>query len=114
MQVIHSLTSGVTINMVGMGATVVGLQVRSRFGRAGLRARAVRVAETRHRGQATTGLLFAKTLSVAASNPYLSGSAFNPVAALDVFLVQAAANTLLSHFIGAAVSLWLLRSVTQP
>jgi hypothetical protein len=64
--------------------------------------------------QATTGLLFAKTLSVAASNPYLSGSAFNPVAALDVFLVQAAANTLLSHFIGAAISLWLLRSVTQP
>ena len=71
-------------------------------------------SETQHRGQATTGLLFAKTLSVAASNPYLSGSAFNPVAALDVFLVQAAANTLLSHFIGAAVSLWLLRSVTQP
>ena len=51
---------------------------------------------------------------MAASNPYLSGSAFNPVAALDVFLVQAAANTLLSHFIGAAISLWLLRSVTQP
>jgi hypothetical protein len=64
--------------------------------------------------QATTGLLFAKTLSVAAQNPYLSGQAFNPVLALDIFLVQAAANALLSHFIGAAISLWLLRSVTQP
>ncbi len=85
---IHSLTSGITINMVGLGATVVGLQ-------------------------ATTGLLFAKTLSVAAQNPYLSGAAFNPVAALDVFLVQAAANSLLAHFVGAALSLWLLRSVTQ-
>lgn len=51
---------------------------------------------------------------MAASNPYLTGSAFNPVAALDVFLVQAAANTLLTHFIGASISLWLLRSITQP
>jgi hypothetical protein len=68
----------------------------------------------RRRAQATTGLLFAKTLSVAAQNPYLSGQAFNPVLALDIFLVQAAANALLSHFIGAAISLWLLRSITQP
>jgi hypothetical protein len=51
---------------------------------------------------------------VAAQNPYLSGQAFNPVLALDIFLVQAAANALLSHFIGAAISLWLLRSITQP
>ena len=87
-QVVHALTSGVTINMLGMGATVVGLQ-------------------------ATTGLLFAKTLSVAAQNPYLSGAAFNPVLALDIFLVQAAANALLAHFIGSALSLWLLRSVTE-
>jgi hypothetical protein len=86
--VVHALTSGVTINMLGMGATVVGLQ-------------------------ATTGLLFAKTLSVAAQNPYLSGAAFNPVLALDIFLVQAAANALLAHFIGSALSLWLLRSVTE-
>ena len=97
--------------MVGMGATVVGLQVRR--SRCAL-ARRRGCANAKAPCQATTGLLFAKTLSVAASNPYLSGSAFNPVAALDVFLVQAAANTLLSHFIGAAISLWLLRSVTQP
>jgi hypothetical protein len=98
--------------MVGMGATVVGLQVRR--SRCPLAHRRRGCANAKAPCQATTGLLFAKTLSVAASNPYLSGSAFNPVAALDVFLVQAAANTLLSHFIGAAISLWLLRSVTQP
>lgn len=85
-QVINSLTSGVTINMVGLGSAVIGLQ-------------------------ATTGLLFAKTLSVAAQNPYLSGGAYNPVLALDIFLVQAAANVLLAHFLGAAVSLWLLRTI---
>ena len=85
---LQSLSSGVTINMVGMGATVVGLQ-------------------------ATTGLLFAKTLSVAAQNPYLTAGAFNPVLALDIFLVQAAANTLLSHFVGAAASLWMLRAISD-
>ena len=68
-QVLQFLTSGVTINIVGMGSTIIGLQ-------------------------ATTGLLFAKTLSVAAQNPYIAGSAFNPVLALDIFLVQAAANSL--------------------
>ena len=87
-QVLQSLTTGVTINMVGMGFTVVGLQ-------------------------ATTGLLFAKTLSVAAQNPYLSGSTYNPVLALDIFLVQAAANTLLAHFVGAVLSLLVLRGVAS-
>lgn len=43
--------------------------------------------------QATTGLLFAKTLSVAAQNPYLSGGAYNPVLALDIFLVQVRIRT---------------------
>ena len=87
-QVVQSLTSGITINMLGMGFTVVGLQ-------------------------ATTGLLFAKTLSVTAQNPFLSGATYNPVLALDIFLVQAAANSLLSHFIGAIIGLWLLKSVTR-
>lgn len=88
-QVVASLTSGATINLVGLGTTVVGLQ-------------------------ATTGLLFAKTLSVAAQAPYMGGGAgFNPVLALDIFLVQAAANALLAHFVGLALSLWLLRSVAD-
>ena len=40
--------------------------------------------------QATVGLLVAKTLSNATANPFLSGGAgsYNPVVALDVFLVQ--------------------------
>ena len=49
--------------------------------------------ERRYGRQATTGLLFAKTLSVAAQNPYLAGAAFNPVLALDIFLVQAGCRT---------------------
>jgi len=65
--------------------------------------------------QATTGLLFAKTLSTAAANPFVVGGArnFNPVLALDIFLVQAAANTLLSHFISSAISLSLIRAIFQ-
>ncbi len=41
--------------------------------------------------QATVGLLVAKTLTNATANPFLSGGsgAYNPVLALDVFLVQA-------------------------
>ncbi|KAG2649056.1 hypothetical protein PVAP13_1NG083500 [Panicum virgatum] len=38
----------------------------------------------------------------------------SPVLALDVFLVQASANTILSHFLGLASSLELLRSVSLP
>lgn len=89
-QVQSTLQFGVGINLLGLGATIVGLQ-------------------------ATTGLLFAKTLSTAASNPYVVGGArnFNPVLALDIFLVQAAGNTLLSHFISATISLLLLRSLSQ-
>ena len=56
---------GSAINLVGMGATLLGLQ-------------------------ATVGLLVAKTLTNATANPFLSGGqgAYNPVLALDVFLVQ--------------------------
>ncbi len=41
--------------------------------------------------QATVGLLVAKTLTNATANPFLAGGAgsYNPVLALDVFLVQA-------------------------
>ncbi|CAA3012421.1 TIC 21, chloroplastic [Olea europaea subsp. europaea] len=45
--------------------------------------------------------------------PSLSNSS-QPVLALDVFLVQASANTILSHFLGLVFSLELLRSVTLP
>lgn len=46
--------------------------------------------------QATVGLLVAKTLTNATANPFLSGGAgaYNPVVALDVFLVQVAPSYL--------------------
>ena len=62
----HSLLlQGSAINLAGMGATLLGLQ-------------------------ATVGLLVAKTLTNATANPFLSGGqgSYNPVLALDVFLVQ--------------------------
>ncbi|XP_034227931.1 protein TIC 21, chloroplastic-like [Prunus dulcis] len=88
--VIRSLKNGIILNLLGMGASVLGMQ-------------------------ATVGLLVAKALTSSA-NPYYQGLSpgYSPVLALDVFLVQAAANTILSHFLGLVFSLELLRSVTLP
>ena len=86
-EVVKALTTGLTVNLVGLGATLVGLQ-------------------------ATTGLLFAKTLTVAATGPFASNA--NPVLALDIFLVQAASNAMLAHWLGLSISLWLLRTVNLP
>lgn len=88
--VVKNLKNGIIINIFGMGATVLGMQ-------------------------ATVGLLVAKALTSSA-NPYYQGlsPAYSPVLALDVFLVQACGNTLLSHFLGLLFSLELLRSVTLP
>ena len=88
-EVVKNLTSGVSINIFGLGATILGLE-------------------------ATVGLLVAKTLTTAASNPFVSARTYNPVLALDVFLVQAATNTALSCFAGAVISLWLLKTVATP
>ncbi|KZV22192.1 hypothetical protein F511_07891 [Dorcoceras hygrometricum] len=87
--VVKSLKNGIAINLLGMGAAILGMQ-------------------------ATVGLLVAKALTTS-SNPYYQGSpGGSPVLALDVFLVQASANTILSHFLGLISSLELLRSVTLP
>ncbi|PSS02682.1 Protein TIC 21 like [Actinidia chinensis var. chinensis] len=88
--VVKSLKNGIVLNLLGMGAAVLGMQ-------------------------ATVGLLVAKALTSSA-NPYYQGISpgYSPVLALDVFLVQASANTILSHFMGLASSLELLRSVTLP
>ncbi|XP_052205495.1 protein TIC 21, chloroplastic isoform X2 [Diospyros lotus] len=88
--VVKSLKNGILVNLLGMGAAVLGMQ-------------------------ATVGLLVAKALTSSA-NPYYQGISpgYSPVLALDVFLVQASANTILSHFLGLACSLELLRSVTLP
>ncbi|XP_020237273.1 protein TIC 21, chloroplastic [Cajanus cajan] len=88
--VVKGLKNGIIMNLLGMGAAILGMQ-------------------------ATVGLLVAKALTSSA-NPYYQGISpgNSPVLALDVFLVQASANTILSHFLGLVFSLELLRSVTLP
>ncbi|KAJ0076882.1 hypothetical protein Patl1_35457 [Pistacia atlantica] len=88
--VVRSLKNGIVVNLLGMGAAILGMQ-------------------------ATVGLLVAKALTSSA-NPYYQGvpPGYSPVLALDVFLVQASANSILSHFLGLVFSLELLRSVTLP
>ncbi|KAF3795837.1 Uncharacterized protein EJ110_NYTH02879 [Nymphaea thermarum] len=89
-EVVRSLKNGIIINLLGMGAAILGMQ-------------------------ATVGTLVAKALT-SSTNPYYQGIApgSSPVLALDVFLVQASANTILSHFLGILFSLELLRSVSLP
>ncbi|CAI9104588.1 OLC1v1003292C1 [Oldenlandia corymbosa var. corymbosa] len=88
--VVRSLKNGIILNILGMGAAIFGMQ-------------------------ATVGLLVAKALTTS-SNPYYQGIApgSTPVLPLDVFLIQASANTILSHFLGLIFSLELLRSVALP
>ncbi|KAK7390949.1 hypothetical protein VNO78_19176 [Psophocarpus tetragonolobus] len=88
--VVKGLKNGIVMNLLGMGAAILGMQ-------------------------ATVGLLVAKALTTSAT-PYYQGISpgSSPVLALDVFLVQASANTILSHFLGLVFSLELLRSVTLP
>lgn len=89
-EVVKSLQNGIVVNLLGMGAAILGMQ-------------------------ATVGSLVAKALTTS-SVPYYQGltPGQSPVLALDVFLVQASANTVLSHFLGLVFSLELLRSVTLP
>ena len=81
---------GILINVAGMGATLLGVS-------------------------ALVGTLVAKTLSNASVNPFMASAAgsYNPVLALDVFLVQAATNTLLGHFSSLLCSLWLLNVIGE-
>ncbi|CAD6251604.1 unnamed protein product [Miscanthus lutarioriparius] len=87
--VVKSLKNGIVLNILGMGAAVLGMQ-------------------------ATVGALVAKALTTSAVPYYAAAPGQSPVLALDVFLVQASANTILSHFIGLASTLELLRSVSLP
>lgn len=86
-EVVKKLKNGVIINLLGMGLTLLGME-------------------------ATVGALVAKSLTSTAG-PFLQGIpvGHSPVLALDVFLVQASANTAVSHFLGLASSLELLRAV---
>jgi len=88
--VVDLVTNGVMVNLLGLGSTLLGIQ-------------------------ALVGVLVAKTLSNASANPFIASAAgvYNPVLALDVFLVQAATNMLLGHFLSLGCSLWLLSVVGE-
>jgi hypothetical protein len=85
-KVVSSLLRNITINLWGLGATIIGLQ-------------------------STVGTLVAKTLTTSSSNPY----AANPTtrtgapAALDAFSIQASTNTVLAHFASIVFANWMLR-----
>ncbi|KAJ7569915.1 hypothetical protein O6H91_01G100100 [Diphasiastrum complanatum] len=80
-QVVKNLKNGVVINLLGMAATILGMQ-------------------------ATVGALVARALTSSAT-PFLQGSSsYNPVLALDVFLVQVKFS---SSFDGFVVSEHLKR-----
>ena len=68
--VLDMITKGVSINVIGLGSTLLGIQ-------------------------ALVGVLVAKTLSNATANPFIASAAgvYNPVLALDVFLVQVSEPT---------------------
>ncbi|XP_074275519.1 protein TIC 21, chloroplastic-like [Silene latifolia] len=88
--VIMGLRNGIIVNVLGIGAAILGLQ-------------------------ATVGLLVGKGLTTSTTPFYQGvGPGSSPILALDVFLVQASANTITSHFLGLVSSLELLRSVTNP
>ena len=63
--VLEGVTRGALINLLGLGSTLVGVQT-------------------------LVGVLVAKTLTNASVNPFMASAAgsYNPVLALDVFLVQ--------------------------
>eukprot|EP00891_Asterochloris_glomerata_P004421 jgi/Astpho2/4421/Aster-x1241 len=89
--VASSLLRNSRVNLWGMGATLLGLQ-------------------------SMTGVLVAKILTTSSTNPYSaagSGAARAGPAALDLFTVQASANTLLAHFAGLVFTNWLLRLVNE-
>ncbi|MCO5575877.1 hypothetical protein L7F22_029683 [Adiantum nelumboides] len=87
--VVNQLKNGVIINLLGMGLTLLGME-------------------------ATVGALVAKSL-LSTTGPTFQGmpAGYSPVLALDVFLVQASANAVVSHFLGLASSLELLRAVNK-
>lgn len=79
-----------SLNLWGLGATLLGLQ-------------------------AVIGGLVAKTLTTSSTNPYAQGGAGARAApvALDVFSVQASANTLLAHFASIVFTNLLLRTLNK-
>jgi hypothetical protein len=85
---------GTSINLLGMLVTLIGAQV-------------------------IVGTLAAKVLSMQGVSPFgVGGAAAAAVATqtlqpLDILVVQANTNTLLSHFIGLSCSSWLSRWIDR-
>ncbi|CAH9125770.1 unnamed protein product [Cuscuta epithymum] len=87
--VVKSLRNGIGLNLFGMGATLIGMQ-------------------------ATVGFLVGKAITAYPFYQGVASGGSTPLVALDVFLIQASTNAVLSHFIGLLFSLLLLNSVTLP
>ncbi|KAK9841449.1 hypothetical protein WJX74_006015 [Apatococcus lobatus] len=87
--VIASLLRVTSLNLWGLGGTLIGLQ-------------------------STVGVLVGKTLTSSSTSPYTASGVRNAApAALDVFSVQASSNTLLAHFISIVLAQWLLRVLNK-
>jgi hypothetical protein len=86
-EVIQALKFGLIINMVGMLLTLLG-------------------------GEALIGALVGKALSQPQAGAFLERitQAIQP---LDIWVLQANMNTALAHFVGIAVSLWLVRCMSR-
>lgn len=90
-KVVSGLLRAVSLNLWGLGATVIGLQ-------------------------ATVGTLVAKTLTTTSQNPYQGGRAAASSAApaaLDAFSIQASTNTVLAHFVSIVFANWMLRLLNK-
>ncbi|KAK1358933.1 hypothetical protein POM88_043407 [Heracleum sosnowskyi] len=128
--VVQSLKNSIVVNLLGMGAAILGMQATEVWSMAKslttsrnlfTKLEKWHCCEPFGNGaailgmQAIVGWLMAKSLTTS-SNPFYQGISprSSPFLALDVFLVQASANTILSHFLGLVCSLELLRTVTLP
>lgn len=85
--VLNALFRGTQINMFGMGFTILGLA-------------------------SLVGTIVAKTLMSSSTTPWTQPGS-NPVIALDVFVVQAASNTILCHFVSMAFNTWLTNMISN-
>ncbi|KAI8113832.1 hypothetical protein M9435_003823 [Picochlorum sp. BPE23] len=83
-QCMGTVLASTNLNLLGMGATILGLQ-------------------------ANVGTLVAKTLTSAAGGMYYNPRAAPPPVAFDVFSVQSCTNTIMAHFVGLVLAQWLLR-----
>jgi len=83
---VQTLRVGLMINLVGMLLTILG-------------------------GQAIAGSLVLKSFEQGFA--IFSGNPLRFITPLDLFVVQANANTLMAHFVGLIATLWLIRCVNR-